>query len=127
MMFEETNRFVTNADVLFDEESIKIRIDCSSRRTSWCEDTKSTLFPVDNVNQICKHVEYSKVVFNDDYTLCFGQFLDDSNNSHSLMNVQIRGRFVEEVDVSISQDCCTNGHALQFTTRQLLNGTLEEM
>ena len=57
----------------------------------------------------------------------FSELLDDANNSHSLVNVEVGRGFVEEIHVDIPQDGCTNRHPLQFTPGQLLDGALEQV
>ena len=66
-------------------------------------------------------------MLDDDDSLCLCKFLDDAHNAHAFVNVEVGRRLVKEVDIYISENRCTDGHALQFSPRELLDGTLEKM
>ena len=66
-------------------------------------------------------------MLNHDDPFGFSQGLNDANDAHAFVDVKVRGGFVKEVDVHITQNRRSNRHALQFTTRKLLDGSVHQM
>ena len=79
------------------------------------------------MNQIGQYVQDGQIVFNDDDALGFSKVLNDSYDAHSLVNIKVGRRFVEKVDVDVPKDGGTDGHALEFSSRELLNGSLKQV
>ena len=66
-------------------------------------------------------------MFNHDDPFGFGQGLNDTNDTHAFVDVKVGGGFIKEIDVNITQNRRSNRHALQFTARQLLNGSVHQV
>ena len=124
---KERDGFVSNSDVLLGQKAVEVGVDGGSRGTSGRENTEGTLRAVDDVHQVGEHVEDREVVLDDDDTTFSGQALDDANDAHALVDVEVGGRFVEEIHVRITQQRGAHGHTLQLTARQLPNFALEQV
>ena len=79
------------------------------------------------MHKISEHVKHRKVVLDDNDAAFRGQLLDDADDAHALVDVQVGGRLVEEIHVRITQQRGAHGHALQFTAGQLADFSLKQM
>ena len=126
-MAKELDGFVSNAHVFLGEETIEVGVDGLPCRARWRKNAERTFLAVHDVNQVRQDVEDGQVVFDHDDPFGFGQGLNDTNDTHAFVDVKVGGGFVKEVDVHITQNRRSDGHALQLTARKLLDRSVHQV
>src|SRR5438132_1079618 len=122
----EADRPVAEADVLFFQVAAEIHVDRGAHRPRLRDDPVRAFLAVHQEDRVREEIEDGQVVLHDDDVLLLREGLDDLRDMESLIDVEIRRRLVEEVDVRILQHRRGNRHALELAARQLRDVPIEE-
>ena len=74
---QEFNGLVSNSNVFFWQEAVKVGVDGLPGGASGRKNAKSAFFTVDDVNQIGQNIEHGQVVFNHNGAFRLSKVLDD--------------------------------------------------
>ena len=113
------NRRVPEPDVLLFRVTVQVDVDGGPYLARLGEDTVGTLGTEHQVDIVGEEIEYGQVMLYDDDHLLLGQLLDDPGDLYPLIDIQIRGRLIEEVDVRILHDGGRDRHPLELAAREL--------
>lgn len=108
--------------------AVEENVDTFTDRGRHSNDTIHCRATVEHADEVGKIIKDGQIVFNDDNVIIWTQ--ERANNCsclETLLDVQIGRGLVEHVDISLLDTYCSNGEALQFSTGQEVDITIQNM
>ena len=124
----ESEFLVTELHVFGWDETIEENVDSFSNRERHSDNAVNTGFSIETADKVGQVVQNGQVVLdNDDIVGDAQEGANGSGGVETLFHVQVRRGLVEHVDVGLRNANQCNGHALQLTTRKLVDWTSTQM
>ena len=90
------------------------------------DNPKDCRLSIPDVHRIGKHVEDGEIVFDDNDRAFRGEFPYQSGCRDTLVDIQKRRNFVEEIEIGVSCKAGGDCHPLEFSTAQRADGVVED-
>ena len=125
----EDDRLFTEDKVFSGDVTGEEVVDTISDVNRLRDNTINTGNTVKNVTVIRKIIKNGEIVFNGDDVVVgvISEFTDDTGSSKTLLNIEVRSRFIDEVKVTRTSNGNSNSETLEFTTGEFSELTLEKV
>ncbi|PWZ00343.1 hypothetical protein BCV70DRAFT_109253 [Testicularia cyperi] len=124
----ERERLLTESHVLCGNITVEEDVDAIANGRGHGNDTVDRRHTVETADEIGEVVEHRQIVFDgNDVSVGVEERADHSGGIETLLDIEIRRGLVEHVDVGILNARHADGKALQLTTREVLNITVEHL
>ena len=115
----ETDLAVPEPHVLFLQVPAEVHVDRRPDRAWLRDDPVGALLAVHEEDHVRKEIQDRQIVFYDDDVLLLRKRLDDLRDLEALVDVEVRRRLVEEVDVRVLEHRRRDRHPLEFPAGEL--------
>jgi hypothetical protein len=123
---------LTETQVFGGDETSQENVDTLTNREGKGDDTINSGLTVENADEVGQVIQNGQIVLdNNNILLTNGDILvseetaDGASGVETLLNVEVRGRLVEHIDVGLLDANNSNSETLQFTTRKSLDITVQ--
>jgi hypothetical protein len=124
----ECQRLITESQVLGGNVTVKEDVDTLANGVRECDDTVNGRLAVKNTDVVGEVIENRQIVLdNDDVVVITEERADDQSGAQTLLDIEVRGRLVEHVDIGLLDGDSSNSETLELTTRKEVDVTVHNV
>lgn len=124
----ESQGLISESQVFGGDVTVKEDVDTFTDRVGEGNDTIDGGPSVKNANVVGKVIQDGQIVFDDnDVVVVTEKRSDDHGSAQTLLNIEVRGRLIEHVDIGLLDTDGTDGETLKFTTREEVDISIQDV
>lgn len=124
----ESQGLISESQVFGGDVTVKEDVDTFTDRVGEGNDTIDGGPSVKNANVVGKVIKDGQIVFDDnDVVVVTEKRSDDHGSAQTLLDIEVRGRLIEHVDIGLLDTDGTDGETLKFTTREEVDISIQDV